>query len=306
VLGLGLAALAWSPDLVAYFASWVLLGVGMGMGLYDAAFATLGHTYGAKARSAITALTLIAGFSSTICWPFSAFLVETYGWRAACLVYAVIHLGLSCVVHLALVPRAPEGMGEGTATPEPDQPRRRQASKPEFYVLALALTLIAVISAIMPVHLINLLRGHGLELSVAVRLAALLGPSQVGARLIEMLFGRHYHPTWTLILASGLIAVGLALLLLGLPPVAAVVLYGGGVGIAWIARGTVPLAIFGSRDYAARMGRLALPSLIAQALSPSVGAVLLSAHGAAMTLAMLLAAALLAVSAALWLQRANG
>lgn len=303
LLGLGLTALALSPNLVAYLASWTLLGIGMGTGLYDAAFATLGRAYGARARGAITSLTLIAGFSSTICWPLSAFLVEQYGWRAACLVYAAIHLSLSLTVHLALIPRPAEAVEDGTTAAEPDEAGRRRASKRELYVLALALTLLAVISAIMSVQLIALLEAQGLGLAAAVGLAALLGPSQVGARLVEMLFGRHYHPIWTLILASALVAAGLLLLLLGLPPLPAVILYGGGIGIAWIARGTVPLAIFGSRDYAARIGRLAFPSLIAQALSPSLGAVLFDTYGAAATVAVLLGAALLALACSLWLRR---
>jgi hypothetical protein len=107
------------------------------------------------------------------------------------------------------------------------------------------------------------------ELTTAVALAAMLGPSQVGVRLIEMAFGRHYHPIWTLISAAGLMAVGIGLLAIGVPLIApAVITYGGGVGIAWIARGTVPLALLGPTDYAVRMGRLALPSLIAQAFRP--------------------------------------
>lgn len=304
LLGLGLAGLAASPNLIAYLASWVVLGLGMGAGLYDAAFATLGRLYGGKARSAITALTLIAGFSSTICWPLSALLVESYGWRAACLAYAAIHVTLSLGLHLALVPRLPAAAADPATAAVAADPEPSDAGRGAFHALAIALTVIAIISAIMSVHIISLLRSQGLDLGPAVALAALLGPSQVAARLVEMSFGRHYHPIWTLIFATGLITAGLALLLIGLPFVAAaVVLYGGGNGIAWIARGTVPLAIFSQRQYATQMGRLAFPSLIAQALSPSLGAVLLDVSGAGATLAALLGAALLAVAAAIWLRR---
>jgi predicted MFS family arabinose efflux permease len=302
LLGLGLAALAWSPNLAAYFASWALLGLGMGTGLYDAAFATLGRTYGAKARSAITALTLIAGFSSSICWPFSAFLAENYGWRTACLVYAAIHITLSLAVHATLIPRAPAGDDDEPTPPDPQQDGWSKAGDRELYVLAVALTLIAVVSAIMSVQLIILLKARGLEVGAAVAVAALLGPSQVGARLIEMLFGHRYHPIWTLILATALVGSGLVLLLLGFPPLAGVILYGGGIGIAWIARGTVPLAIFGSHDYAVRMGRIAFPSLIAQALAPSLGAAILASHGADASLAILVSAGFLALVCSFWLK----
>lgn len=63
--------------------AWVLIGLGMSGGLYDAAFGTLGRLYGKEARGVITALTLWGGFASTVCWPLSTLLVETWGWRGA-------------------------------------------------------------------------------------------------------------------------------------------------------------------------------------------------------------------------------
>jgi predicted MFS family arabinose efflux permease len=303
ILGVGLTGLAASPNLITYLASWTVLGIGMGTGLYDAAFATLGRTYGAAARSAITALTLIAGFSSTICWPLSAFLVDHYGWRITCLAYGAFQLTLSLAVHLTWVPRISPVIANEEQVERGDL-TRRGTSRRSLYVLAFTLTLIAIISAIMSVHLILFLRAGGATSNVAVGLAALLGPSQVGARLVEMLVGRHYHPIWTLIFATGLMAVGLGLLPFGMPILAvAVIFYGAGIGIAWIARGTVPLALFGSRDYAVRMGRLAFPSLVAQAISPLLGALLFDIYGAGPTLAILVTAALLALLTAVWLQR---
>jgi hypothetical protein len=83
----------------------------------------------------------------------------------------------------------------------------------------------------------------------------------------------------------------------------AVIAYGAGIGIAWIARGTVPLALFGPDEYAIRMGRLAFPSLIAQAAAPTFGALLLNSYGLRTILIMLFFGALLALLATLWLQR---
>jgi MFS family permease len=73
LLAAGLAILAFAPVLSVYLAGWMLLGLGMGCGLYDPAFATLGRLYGAEARPAITTLTLWGGFASTVCWPLSAY-----------------------------------------------------------------------------------------------------------------------------------------------------------------------------------------------------------------------------------------
>jgi len=77
----------------------------MGMGLYDAAFATLTRLYGTAARKPITGITLIAGFASTIGWPISAYLDAHFGWRTACLVWAAVHLLLALPLNLTL-PRA--------------------------------------------------------------------------------------------------------------------------------------------------------------------------------------------------------
>jgi MFS family permease len=73
----GLAGIGFAPTLPLYLLAWVVLGAGMGTGLYDAVFAALGKLYGKEARTPITNLTLFGGFASTVCWPLSAFLAET-------------------------------------------------------------------------------------------------------------------------------------------------------------------------------------------------------------------------------------
>ena len=83
-------ALAQGP--VGLFAAWVLMGVAMGSGLYEAAFATLVRLYGQGARGAITGITLIAGFASTLGWPLSAWMETQWGWRGACAGWAALHL----------------------------------------------------------------------------------------------------------------------------------------------------------------------------------------------------------------------
>ena len=84
LLAAGLTALALAHSLPAFLLAWSLIGIGMGAGLYDPAFATLGRLYGHGGRSAITTLTLFGGFASTVCWPLSAFLDAHLGWRGAC------------------------------------------------------------------------------------------------------------------------------------------------------------------------------------------------------------------------------
>jgi predicted MFS family arabinose efflux permease len=148
-----------------------------------------------------------------------------------------------------------------------------------------------------------LLQARGLELALAVGLGTIIGPAQVGARVVEMLAGRHYHPVWTMIASAVLVAISAVMLFAGFPLVAlAIVLYGAGNGIGSVARGTVPLALFGAERYSVLMGRLALPLLVAMAVSPYLGGLAFQKGGADWTLAMLAALALtnVALVIALW------
>ena len=291
LLAAGLAAIGLAGTLPVFLAGWLVIGAGMGMGLYDAAFGTLGRLYGRRSRSAIAVLTLFGGFASTICWPLSAWLVEAFGWRGACLAYAGLHLALALPIHLLVVPRTPAHPASGdravvqSAVAEPLLPRAHMLP---FALLALCITLSSFLSSVIAVNMLLILQERGLELAAAVGLGMLIGPAQVGARVVETLFGRHYHPIWTKTASVLLMAGGLALMLAGSPLVAAgLVLYGAGIGIESIARGTLPLALFGERRYAALLGRLAMPSLLAQALAPLLGAWAMQRGGAGLTLSAL-------------------
>ena len=298
LLALGLVTLGLAPTLPVFFGGWIILGLGMGAGLYDPAFSTLGRLFGEHARSAITHVTLFGGFASTVCWPLSAFLVEHFGWRGACLTYAAILIAVVLPLYLFGLPREaahlPDNTAQGTSAVRPGQvlPEHRLA----FALLATGFTLAAVIMTVISVHLLTLLQAQGVALATAVGLGALIGPSQVGARVLEMLFGRKAHPIWSLLVSAVLVAVGLSMLV-GAPGVAAagIVLYGSGSGLRSIARGTVPLALFGREGYAILMGRIAMPTLIAQAASPSIGVWLIGRFGATVTLGVLCGTAVVTI-----------
>lgn len=297
LLSAGLALLGVAQTIPAYFAAWLVLGLGMGAGLYDPAFATLGRLYGESARSAITTLTLFGGFASTVCWPLSAFMVTHLGWRGTCLVYAAFHLTVLLPLYLCALPREAERQSKpelAVITGPAGRASAQRASRSWFLLglLATAITLSSMISTLISVHLLTILQSRGLGLVAAVALGALVGPSQVGARLIELLIARYHHPIWTKLVAALLVTIGIAGLWAALPMIAVpLVLYGAGIGLESIARGTLPLALFAGPGYAAVMGRLAMPSLMAQAAAPSIGAALLGAYGASGTLATLMTVA---------------
>ncbi len=294
LLAAGLVALGSAQNLPSYLMAWLVMGLGMGAGLYDPAFATLGRLYGVDARRAITTLTLVAGFASTICWPLSSSLVAAVGWRGACFVYAAIQLGFSLPLYLFAMPReAPRtdrGARANGADPGPGAPTRR------WWMIGLVATIVtvgAILSTLMSVHLLSILQSRGATTTEAVALGALIGPSQVGARFVETLIARRHHPIWTKVTSVACVTSGLLALWSGLPilPLALMV-YGAGAGLESIARGTLPLALFGAQGYAALMGKLALPSLAAQAAAPSIGALLIDRLGVTRTLGALAAVGL--------------
>src|SRR6202022_3037493 len=101
----GLLTLGLAHSLPIFLAAWIVIGLGMGAGLYDPAFATLGRLYGEGGRSAITTLTLFGGFASTVCWPLSAFLDTHLGWRGAFFVYAALQVAVALPIYLFVLPR---------------------------------------------------------------------------------------------------------------------------------------------------------------------------------------------------------
>jgi hypothetical protein len=317
ILALGLAGLGLSQSPITYFVAWAVLGLGMAVGLYDAAFATLGRLYGTQARGLITNLTLIGGFASTAAWPLSALLVETWGWRGACAAYAGMHLALGLPMHAFLLPRE---VTHPVAVSRPAQPSSGADSLPSagdvrsrrhqvllVWMLALQFTLQVIISSVLSVHLLVILQQLGLELTAAVALGTLVGPSQVGGRVLEVAFGRRFHPVSTAIAASLFVLAGLTLLLTTTPTLMAValMLYGAGNGIKTIVKGTLPLALFGASGYAVLLGRLALPMLLAQAVAPTLVAVTWAEARPERLLAILTAVALLNVVLAYALRLAS-
>jgi predicted MFS family arabinose efflux permease len=305
LIALGQITLALSPNLAIFIAGWIVLGFGMSAGLYDAAFSTLGRLYGPAARHHITTLTLFGGLASTVCWPLSAFLVEHFGWRGACAVYAAIHLGFSLPVHLLTLRRGPLPDWNGEAAPQaggasahPRDGRTRMI----FLILAAAIMIASMLSTVISVHILTILQSKGIALAAAVALGTLIGPAQVGARFIEMLVSRYHHPIWTKVTSVVFVATGLGLLWADLPIIPlALVFYGAGIGLESIARATLPLALFGAADYAPIMGRLARPSLIAQALSPSIGAWLIERLGTESALGIVVGVAVFNVALTLLL-----
>lgn len=266
----GLLALAFAQGFVTLALAWLLLGVAMGCGLYDAAFAALVRLYGRDSRAAITGITLLAGFASTVGWPLTALAEARFGWRGACAAWAAAHLLLALPLN-ALLPRAaapaaaPAGSGAAEAGGTAAAPPRHLAP-----LLAAVFALLSIVGTGIATHLPALLQTGGASRTAAVATAALVGPAQVAARLMEIGLLKRLSP----LISARAAALGHptgALLMLVLGPVAAVpfaVLHGLGNGLVTIVRGTLPLALFGATGYGTRQGWLSLPARALGALSP--------------------------------------
>ena len=312
VFALGLAALALAQGPVGLFAAWVVLGIGMGSGLYEAAFAALVRLYGAGSRNAITGITLIAGFASTVGWPVSTLLEHTLGWRGACWTWAALHLLLGLPLNL-LLPRpapaatlAPARTDPGAEAAAPPAPADEAPSRRAAPLLALVFAATWFVSTAMAAHLPRLLQANGATLASAVAVGALVGPAQVAGRLLEFGVLRRVHPLLSARLAALLHPLGAAVLTLLGGPGAAVfaLLHGAGNGILTIAKGTLPLVLFGTQAYGQRQGVLMVPARIAQAAAPWLFGLCLDRWGGG---AMGLSAALgLVAFAALLALRAPG
>ena len=268
VFAAGLAGLALAQGPFGLFAAWVVLGVGKGSGLYEAAFAALVRLYGKDSRTTITGITLIAGFASTVGWPLSTFLEAQVGWRGACFVWAGLHLVIGLPLN-ALLPRAAV-MAETSKPAMAAVAEPRRSTLPATLVLSFVFAATWFISTAMAAHLPRLLQAAGVSIAGAVLVGALIGPSQVGARLLEFGLLRKVHPLLSARLAAAMHPLGVAIFALVGVPAAAVfgILHGAGNGILTIAKGTLPLVIFGPQGYGRRQGLLMVPARIAQALAP--------------------------------------
>jgi MFS family permease len=281
-----LYGLSQAREPVSFYGAMIVLEIVSTLVLYDAAFTALTQAYGPGARRAISKLTLIGGFASTLFWPLTTALLAHYDWRSIYQLYAIGYLALCLPLHALLLPnRAGKTAATTAAKPESDAHiyllgRDRLRA---FLLLALAFSLQGFVMSAMSVHMLTMLQGLGLSAALAVGIGAMVGPSQVAGRLVEMLFGTELEPTTTAWVSATLMPIGFALLLVsgttatlaGLFAIA----YGVSMGLSSIVRGTVPLRLFGPAGYGAMLGKLSAPGLAIRAAAPVAFAVMVERAG---------------------------
>ncbi|MGM4932859.1 MFS transporter [Tardiphaga sp. 1201_B9_N1_1] len=273
---IGLALLGASHSLWMLATAWLLLGIGMGLGLYDAAFGALGRIYGDKARRAITGITLLAGFASTIGWPLTAWGLETIGWRNTCFAWAAAHVVIGLPLNVFFLPTVRRVATATTEAVKPHIPIDRT-----MVLLAFAFAAAWAVTGAMAAHLPRILESTGATTVQAIAAGAFIGPAQVFARVMEVSVLSRLHPLTTTRLACITHPLGAIIVAVFGGGAASVfaVFHGAGNGILTIARGTLPLAIFGPQNYGYRLGLLGAPARIAQALAPLAFSLLIDVLG---------------------------
>ena len=275
-LAAGLLLLGLASSIPVLVAAWLLLGIGMAGGLYDAAFGALGRIYGDTARRAITGITLMAGFASTIGWPLTALGLEHIGWRNTCFAWALAHILIGLPLNLLMIPRVNSAKTATAAASKPQIPIDRTMA-----LLAFAFAAAWTVTGAMAAHLPRILEATGATPLQAVAAGALIGPAQVAARIVEASFLSRFHPLVSTRLACITHPIGAVIVAVfgGGAASAFAIFHGTGNGILTIARGTLPLSIFGPTNYAYRLGIIGAPARMAQAAAPLAFGVLIDVMG---------------------------
>jgi predicted MFS family arabinose efflux permease len=279
-----LALLSRTESLAAFYLIWIGLGACMAATLYEPAFAVIYRSFGEDARKGITALTLVAGFASTVFWPFTEWLVASLGWRSALIVLGAFNLLVCWPLHrFALPPTAPAVR----SVPEPPSGADRNAAIPwraaSFWLLGFVFAANMLAFAVLSVHLIPLLVERGMTSARAAGLAAIIGPMQVAGRVVEYLFGRRVSASAAGLTALAVLPAGLLLLIAGgrswVAVAVGLALYGASNGVMTVVRAIIPAELFGRERYATLNGALSVPVIATRAAGPLAASIAWSAAG---------------------------
>jgi hypothetical protein len=307
---LGLLALVYIDHPAVYLGVWMLLGIAIAASLYDPAFATLGRIFGPAARRPITALTLAGGFASTVSWPATQLLIDAVGWRGTYLVYAALLAVIAAPLHAFALPRR-RADPVLRSDEQPQVPISVVAPKGwTFVMVAAAFAAYAFVPSGMSAHLLAIFGRAGIDATALVTIGALFGPAQVAARIGELVLARRIHPLNVARFAVAMLLVAFAMLAaFGFAVAAAaafMVLFGMANGLITIARGSVPLALFGAAGYGHMVGRIGGPFLVMQAIAPVVLAFVAERSSDPAVLAVLAAFTLVAFLAFAAVRRPGG
>lgn len=276
-----LIGVAASPNLVWYFAAWIIAGFAVSGVLYQPAFAALTRWWGPRRVPALTAVTLVAGLASTVFAPLTAFLNAHLDWRTTYVVLAAV-LGLITIPAHALGLRGDWPHAARTEQARHGDPGAVARSR-AFIVLAVAMSLGAFALYAVVVNLVPLLLERGMSTGLAAIALGLGGVGQVCGRLG---YGRLSKSTtagtrMAVVIAAGAATTGLLAAIPGPAAllIAAAVLAGSARGVFTLLQATAISDRWGAAQFGRLNGMLSAPVQVAIALSPWGGAALAELFG---------------------------
>lgn len=292
--GAGLAApafvgLALARGPFAYFAGWAVLGTAGAAMLTTSAYVALNEIAGQQSKSAIGALMVVTGLSSSIFWPATALLSGMVGWRATCLVFAAAMVAICLPLYAFGLPRraAVAASAAMASAGRPAQPLRDRST---FLLIVASIALNAFVTFGFSAILIELLKAQGLPPAQAIAFGSALGLVQISARALDLLGGGRWDGVTTGLVAGIALPVAMTLMMLGggaaWSVAAFILIYGLGSGALAVARATIPLAFYDKAAYAEAVAHISLPLNLMSALAPPLLAALLTRVGANAVLAL--------------------
>ncbi len=274
--GFALLCCAIAPSMWVFAITIILAEAAACLVLYEAAFAALTQIHRHEARRGITLITLIAGFASTVFWPLTQFMLVTLDWRWTLAIFALAHLAICAPIHHALLKRAvplSDKPADPLALLVAAPPVLTGAERHRALVLfTVAVSISGFVYSSFPVHMLRIIENEGFSPEAAALIAMVMGPAQVLARFVEITLGHRFDPLMTGRAALGTAVASIAILLLFSGTLASAIifaaLYGASQGLITIARGTVPLQLFGAVGYGTLVGRITGLRFLVNAAGP--------------------------------------
>lgn len=282
---LGVAALAFAPNPVQWWAIWALIGVAQACCLYESCFAFLTRRLGGEARGAITKVTLVAGFAGTLAFPLGDVLAKLMGGQMAFLAFAALGLFGAAPVNAYAVRHLRRIERVGAPLPEPAPGALAQAvRRPAFWALAAVFGMLYLNHGILLTYVLMLFKDRGAGAAMAVLAASSIGPSQVLGRLVLLALGARVGNGRAMLWSvAGVVLASVALLAAGFAPLLIFLfaaLQGAGAGLLSILRPMLIADILGRRGFGTISGAVAVAPILASAAAPALGAGLLHLGGA--------------------------
>jgi len=310
LLGGGLLIL-WSriESEPGFYLLWIGLGLAQSLTLYEPVFAVVTRLFPESYRQRIMIITLAGGLASTVFVPFTAWAVDVFGWRDALLVLAAWNLLVCLPVHLFWLrdhadptPKAAVEPGSG--------PLRRALRHPVFWALMLCFICHAAAMSALVFHLVPMLTEWGWGMGLVVAVYSVIGPAQVAGRVILIWLARNLDTRNSGRIVTLLFPVPVVLLLLWPSEAgmlfAALILYGVANGVMTIIRGTAVPELLWREGYGAINGVITFPASVAQALAPTVAALLWQASGGYDAVLWMILGSLLLTAVSFWYAAATG